>query len=160
MEQRDHDVAAPKLSVIVDYITQKYQIKEPGEILLKLREIEDSLQPPKAVFVPTEYLECFGGVNVEARLSGTPVITTNFGCFPEQIENGIDGFRCNTLQDFVQATRDVEKLDPYLIRKRAERYLMDNVKLEYQKWFEDLHQVYLSTDGVTPGWNFVSKIDP
>lgn len=109
----------------------------------------------KAVFVPTEYLECFGGVNVEARLSGTPVITTNFGCFPEYVENGVDGFRCNTLQDFVDACKNVDKLDSKVIRKRAERFLMDNVKWEFQKWFGDLHQVYLSTDGKTKGWNFV-----
>jgi len=112
----------------------------------------------KAVFVPTEYLECFGGVNIEARLSGTPVITTDFGCFPEQIENGVDGFRCNTLQDFVDATEKVKKLNPKKIRQRAERYLMDNVKWEFQKWFDDLYQVYLSTDGKTPGWNFVKKL--
>jgi hypothetical protein len=34
------------------------------------------------------------------------------------------------------------------------RYLMDNVKLEYQKWFEDLHTVYQSTlDPAVKGWH-------
>ena len=112
----------------------------------------------KAVFVATEYLECFGGVNIEARLSGTPVITTDFGCFPQYVESGIDGFRCNTLQDFVDAVQKVKKFtkeDYRLIRKRAERFLMDNVAKEYQKLFSDLYQVYLSTDGKTKGWNYV-----
>lgn len=112
----------------------------------------------KAVFVPTEYLEMFGGVNVEARLSGTPVITTNFGCFPEYIENGIDGYRCNTLQDFVDACKNVDKLDRKFIRKRAERFFMDNIKLEYKKWFDDLYNVWESaTDEKKQGWHRLLK---
>jgi len=112
----------------------------------------------KAVFVPTEYLECFGGVNVEARLSGTPVMTTDFGCFPQYVENGLDGYRCNTLQDFVDAIKKCKKMtkkDYARIRKRAERFLMENIAQEYQKWFSDLYQVYLSTDGKTKGWSYM-----
>lgn len=115
----------------------------------------------KAVFVATEYLEMFGGVNVEARLSGTPVITTNFGCFPEYIEDGIDGFRCNTLDDFVYACKNVGKLKPSIIRKRAERFLMDNVKWEYQRWFEDLYYVYESAiDSKKKGFSRIRKSEP
>jgi glycosyltransferase involved in cell wall biosynthesis len=120
-----------------------------------IKKRKELLAHAKAVFVPTEYLECFGGINVEARLSGTPVITTDFGCFPEYIKNGVDGYRCSTLQDFVDAIRKVEFLKPINVKKSAERFLMDNVKLEYQKWFSDLYQVYLSTDGKTRGWSYV-----
>jgi glycosyltransferase involved in cell wall biosynthesis len=113
----------------------------------------------RAVFVPTEYLECFGGVHIEAMLSGTPVITTNFGVFPETIPdivNGKVGFRCNTLQDFVNAVKNTKKgMDSNYIRKYAERFLMENVAKEYEKWFSDLYQVYLSTDGKTKGWSYV-----
>lgn len=115
----------------------------------------------KAVFVPTEYLEMFGGVNIEARLSGTPVITTDFGCFPEYVENGLDGFRCNTLQDFVDAVEKVKKFDKddyQRIRARAERFLMDNVAKEYDKWFHDLYNVWESTvDDKKQGWHRVQK---
>lgn len=116
---------------------------------------KDLMKNAIATFVATEYLEMFGGVNVESRLHGTPVITTNFGCFPEYVENGLDGYRCNTLQDFVNATQKVKKLDRKIVRKRAERFLMDNVKQEYQKLFDDMYQVYKSIDGKTPGWHFV-----
>ena len=119
---------------------------------------KELMSKAKAVFVATEYLECFGGVNIEARLSGTPVITTDFGCFPQYVEHGVDGFRCNTLQDFVDAVNKCKtftKEDYQRIRKRAEVFLMDNVAKEYQKWFEDLYQVYLSTDGKTKGWNYL-----
>jgi len=112
----------------------------------------------KAVFVPTTYLEAFGGVAVEAMLCGTPVITTNFGVFPETVKHGVSGFRCDTLNDFVKAARDVECLDYYQVRRHAERYLMDNVKLEFNKWFNDLYRLYISTiDKGSKGWHFVEK---
>jgi len=97
----------------------------------------------KATFVPTIYLEAFAGTHVESMLSGTPVITTNFGVFPETVQEGM-GFRCNALQDFIDAAKNVEKLDPKTVRKRAERFLMDNVKHEYNRWFNDLYNVFLS----------------
>ena len=111
----------------------------------------------RAVFVPTEYLEAFGGVNVEAQLCGTPCIATNFGVFPETIKHGETGFLCNTLQDFVDAAKNCDLLKPKVIRTHAERYLMDNVRWEYQKWFSDLYQVYLSTalPGVK-GWHHLA----
>ena len=111
----------------------------------------------RAVFVPTEYMEAFGGVNVEAQLCGTPVITTNFAVFPETVIEGVTGFRCDTLQDFVNAARKVDKLNPTTIRKHAERYLIDNVKWEFEKWFRDLYQLYLSAqDPTMKGWHYLA----
>jgi hypothetical protein len=46
VEQKDFDIAAPKLSVIVDWIVNQFSTKDPGEILLKLSELENSLQKP------------------------------------------------------------------------------------------------------------------
>lgn len=114
----------------------------------------------RAVFVPTLYLEAFGGVNVEAQLCGTPVITTNFGVFPETVIHGTTGFRCDVFRDFVHAARDVSGLDPHVIRKHAERYLMENVKWEYQKWFDDLYELYRSRGkptGTGWGWGYLEE---
>jgi len=110
----------------------------------------------KAVFVPTLYLEAFGGVAVEAQLCGSPAITTNFGVFPGTVIHKKTGFRCDTLQDFVDAARAVEGLDPQVIRKHAERYLMDNVKWEFDKWFRELYQLYLSAHNPeVKAWHFL-----
>lgn len=115
----------------------------------------------RAVFVPTLYLEAFGGVNVEAQLCGTPAIATSFGVFSETIQDGITGFLCNTLDDFVFATKNAQRLDPFAIRARAERYLMDNVRWEYQRWLDDIYALYESAhiEG-TLGWHRIRKQVP
>lgn len=110
----------------------------------------------RAVFVPTIYLEPFGGVNVEAQLCGTPVITTDFGAFTDTVVHGVTGYRCHTLNDFVNACFKVEKLKPKKIRQWAEQYLMENVKWKLEKWFRDLYQLYLSAaDQNVKGWHHV-----
>ena len=112
----------------------------------------------RAVFVPTLYLEAFGGVNVEAQLCGTAVITTNFSVFDSTVVDGVTGYRCNTLDDFVWAANNVHRLNPYIIRSHAEQYLMDNVKWQYQRWFEDLYQLYLSAkDSNIKGWHHIRQ---
>ena len=122
-------------------------------------ERKELLARAKAVFVPTIYLEAFGGVNVEAQLSGTPVLTTNFGVFPETVEHGKTGFCCDTLDDFVQAAKMVDGLDKNYIRERAvKKYAMENVVVQFEKWFEDLYQVYLSAvDPNVKGWHFIKE---
>ena len=117
------------------------------------------LSKAKAVFVPTTYLEPFGGTNVEAQLSGTPVLTTNFGAFPFTVEHGKTGFRCDTLNDFVQNAKKVGDLDYNYIRKQAiEKYAMKNVKHQFNKWFYDLYQVFRSaTEPNTKGWHYIEK---
>jgi glycosyltransferase involved in cell wall biosynthesis len=104
----------------------------------------------RAVFVPTEYLEAFGGTNVEAQLCGTPAITTDFGVFPETVVDGVTGFRCSSMADFVNAAKNAHKLHPKKIRAHAERYLTTNVRWEFQSWFDDLYQLFLSA--TDPAW--------
>jgi hypothetical protein len=79
----------------------------------------------RALLTPTIYLEPFGGVAVEAMLSGTPVIATDYGAFTETVVNDVTGYRCRMLTDFLQAVEDVEALDRRAIRDHAyERYTL------------------------------------
>jgi glycosyltransferase involved in cell wall biosynthesis len=129
-----------------------------------------------ATFTPTIYLECFAGVHIESMLSGTPPITTNFGVYPGTIPDFLDGnfsspaykgmdliagYKANTLQDFVDAGKKAMSLSEGQrrgIRKYAERFLMDNVATEFQKWFDDLMNVYESTqDSSKKGWHRVGE---
>jgi len=98
----------------------------------------------RAVFTPSTYLEPFCGVHVEAMLCGTPVITTNFGAFTDYVINGVTGYRCNTLQDFVDASKLVDELNPKVIRSYAKKFGLNSVRLEYERWFQDLYRLYES----------------
>ena len=114
-----------------------------------------------ATFTPTEYLECFAGTHIESMLHGTPPITTNFAVFPGTIPDCVDGkvgFRCNTLQDFVLAANAAKHVNPYVVRGHGARFLMDEVRHDYQRWFTDLYRVYLSAkiEG-EKGWHYLDK---
>ena len=89
-----------------------------------------------AVFVPTIYIEPFGGVHAEANLCGTPVITTDWGAFTETVTNGFNGYRCRTFKEFVEAAENVKHLDRQAIRSAAQqRFSMDVVAKQYEDYF-------------------------
>lgn len=96
-----------------------------------------------AQFTPTLYVEPFGSVCAEAMMTGTPVLTTDWGAFPELVEQNVDGFRCRTLQEFLDGMENAKRLDPFLISERAvRRFGMANVRWQYQRYFEDLSTLW------------------
>lgn len=121
----------------VDFEVQSKNIEYVGVINKEQRK--RLMADAECVLVPSLYAEPFGGVNVEAQLSGTPVLTTPFGAFQETVRQGETGFMCHTLDEFIENAKKVSTLDPKVIRKHAERYLMDNLKWEYQNWFDLLY---------------------
>ena len=92
-----------------------------------------------ALFAPTTYIEPFGNIVVEAQTCGTPTITTDWGAFTETNIQGITGFRCRSLADFIKAAEDVKDLDRDFIRKQAiEKYSLKAIAPKYQDYFEKL----------------------
>ncbi len=92
-----------------------------------------------ATFAPTLYVEPFGNVVIESQACGTPTITTDWGAFTENNPDGISGFRCRTLQEFVQAAEGVKYLDRAKIRNRAvSLYNLDTIALQYEAYFKRL----------------------
>lgn len=75
----------------------------------------------RAVLMPTLYPEPFGYVAIEAMLSGTPVIATGWGAFPEIIRQGRTGWCCNSLRGFAVAAGKAIRLDRAAIRDYALR---------------------------------------
>lgn len=94
------------------------------------------LQNATALICPTQYVEPFGGVAVEAQLCGTPVITVDWGAFTETVEHGVTGYRCRTLDHFVNAVRMVADLDrAEIYRRAAARWGLQRVMWQYQEYF-------------------------
>jgi glycosyltransferase involved in cell wall biosynthesis len=92
-----------------------------------------------ATFVPTLYLEPFGNVNIESQACGTPVITTDWGAFTETVVEGVTGFRCRSVEEFILATQNVKNLDRKAIRDRAvSLYSVDVIAKQYEKYFNRL----------------------
>lgn len=93
----------------------------------------------RCLMVPTQYVEPFGTVHIEAMACGTPVVTSDFGVFTETVKNGVNGFRCRSFAEFCNALDNVGSLDRKVIRDDAmARFSMGVVGKQYDEYFRRL----------------------
>ena len=114
---------------------------EYGEYFGKagIEERKELMGNAKALICPSLYLEPFGGVHAEALLSGTPVISTDWGVYPESIVNGVNGYRCKTMGDFMYAAQNCDKLDRSAIQKAAvDRFSLEAIAPQYEAYFNQI----------------------
>lgn len=117
---------------------------------LSMEERNDYMSRAQCLICPTQYIEPFGSIAVEAQMCGTPVIATNFGGFTETVENGKTGYLENYLGGFANAIHNSKHLDHEYIRNRAiAKYSIESLSEDYQKYFDLLNMLWAD------GWNTV-----
>lgn len=96
----------------------------------------------RALIIGTTYLEPFGGVVVEALLSGTPIITPFFGAFAEINQHNRTGFLCHTLREYVDAIKNAHRIRPQDCRIRGMAYSLEATAPQFVSWFDAITEVY------------------
>ena len=126
------DIVAPEITIKNATYMGAVNIEERSKILAGAR----------ALIVPTTYIEPFGGVAIEAMLSGTPVVATDWGAFPETVTSEM-GFRFRTLAEGAKAVGRCYLLNPHIIRHTARlKYSLPYVKPQFDTWFERLQGLW------------------
>lgn len=114
----------------------------------------------KALIVPSYYVEPFGMVVVEALMCGTPVITSDWGAFAETNLHGITGYRCRSIEQFVWAGKNIDKISRQSCRDWAvKNYSLERVAPMYQEYFESLSTVFNGKGGFYCENNERSELD-
>ena len=99
------------------------------------------LRDAKALIAPTHYIEPFGNMVAEALMSGTPVMTSDWGGFVETNPHGVTGFRCRDFNDFIQAVDNIHRINHQDCRAWAmDRFSGQVVHDQFDRYLEKLYR--------------------
>lgn len=90
----------------------------------------------KALFGLTYYVEPFGNMIIEANLSGTPVITTDWGAFPEIVIQEKTGYRTRSFSEIIDAMNSIDKINPLDCRNHGLQFSDENVHEQHRQYIE------------------------
>lgn len=89
------------------------------------REKNEILGQALALLMPILIEEPFGIVMAEALACGTPVIGFNRGAVPEVVQEGINGFSCNSIEEMAKAVDRIHEIDRRRCREIMEEKFSD-----------------------------------
>lgn len=111
------------------------------------------LRNARALLAPTVFTEPFCGMAAEAMLCGTPVVAVDYGAMTETVTDGVMGYRCHTLQDWIDGIDKVGELDRRVIADIARaKWSLEVCGRRYDKIFRQLNDLYRR------GWYEVDRI--
>jgi glycosyltransferase involved in cell wall biosynthesis len=92
-----------------------------------------------AMLMPLLWEEPFGIVMAEALVCGTPVIGLRRGSLPEIVQEGVNGFVCDSVDQMVTAVGRIAEVDRRDCRRTAEDKFSDHVIVKcYEKLYRRL----------------------
>ena len=105
---------------------------------------KELMKNAKGSFLASQYVEPFGGVQIENLLCGTPTITSDWGAFTENNINGVTGYRCRTFDDYLQAAIKINngEINYKTCREHGEKFSLESIAPKYEKFFQDVLNVY------------------
>jgi hypothetical protein len=107
-----------------------------------VEERKKIMSKAKCLIMPTIYMEPFGCVAIEAMMSGTPILTNDWGGPGENNVHGVTGFKCRTYEQFVWAARNIHLIDPKNCREWAEKnFSFDKIGHMYEEYFQSLQGI-------------------
>ena len=127
----------PKYKEAILRLCDGKQIRFLGEVTdeEKLR----LMQTCKALIYATTHAEVTNHKLQESMFCKSPVIVSNIGAAPEIVTHGVNGFLCNTHDDFIEA---MDKCGDLLISKGykdlLERYSIENVVQAYEPLYSEV----------------------
>lgn len=84
----------------------------------------------------TYYIEPFGNMVIEANLSGTPVITTDWGGFSETVDHGKTGYRIRDFKSLLNSIESIDSINPLDCRNWGLKFSDEEV--------HNKHRLYLN----------------
>lgn len=100
------------------------------------------LSDAKATICASTFLEPFCGVQIESMLSGTPVISSDWGAFGEYNKHGLTGYRCKTFEQFKWAAERISFIDPDACREWGENFSFGGLAPHYTDYFQSVKDIY------------------
>jgi glycosyltransferase involved in cell wall biosynthesis len=93
----------------------------------------------QALLMPIRWEEPFGLVCLEAMACGTPVIGFRRGSLPEIIEDGVNGFLVDTVDQMAAAIKKIDAIDRAACRRAVEeRFSLTRMVDDYENAYYDL----------------------
>lgn len=121
----------------IKHLIDGKQIEFLGEI--GSTEKSEFLNNAQGLLVPLQWEEPFGLFMIEAMACGTPVIAFNRGSVKEIIKDKKTGFIVNTVQEMVEAIKNIHRIKRINCRKIIEeKFTAEKMVVNYEKVYQKI----------------------